>query len=305
MANPLWLNAALICALAALALVAVQWIWQSRSTGRQLKRRISERLQDQRELPAEQGARYRPGRLDVMLLRANLRFSSRQLVIIGVLFGLVLLLTGLSKGPVVALVFAFFAVSAGYVYWRIRFQKQRQKIYGELPEIIDTVLRYIEAGRSLEQALTDALADASPLFGPLTFRVRSAVEAGRDYTRLFEDFAELYRVPAMVLVAIALRTSARFGSSVKPLLRQVASALRSQQELRQEFMAATAETRFTAATFALLPPGLAVYMTAINDEYSAVLLDTATGHTMLVVAGTLQLLGMLMIWRMIQGVGRD
>ncbi|TBW51849.1 type II secretion protein F [Marinobacter halodurans] len=305
MANPLWLNAALIFALAALALVAAQWIWQARSVRRQLGRRISQRLEDTRELPAEQGARYRPGRLDVLLLRANLRFSSRQVVVVGLLAGLALLLTGMARGPVVALVCAFFVASAGYVYWRVRFQKQRQKIYSELPEMIDAVLRYIEAGRSLEQALTDALADASPIFGPLNFRVRSAVEAGRDYTRLFEDFAELYRVAALVLVALALRTSARFGSSVKPLLRQVADALRSQQALRQEFLAATAETRFTAATFALLPPGLAVYMTAINEEYSAVLLDTATGHTMLAVAGALQLCGMLMIWRMIQGVGRD
>ncbi|MDX1636191.1 MAG: type II secretion system protein, partial [Marinobacter sp.] len=83
-----------------------------------------------------------------------------------------------------------------------------------------------------------------------------------------------------------------------------ASSLRSQQELRQEFLAATAETRFTAATFALLPPGLAAYMVLMNDDYADLLLNTSTGHNLLIAAGVLQVLGMVVIWRMIQGVGR-
>ena len=70
-------------------------------------------------------------------------------------------------------------------------------------------------------------------------------------------------------------------------------------------MAATAETRFTAAAFALLPLGLAAYMILMNENYSRVLLDTSTGHVMLAVAGALQGLGVIVLWRMIQGVGRE
>ncbi len=66
-------------------------------------------------------------------------------------------------------------------------------------------------------------------------------------------------------------------------------------------MAATAEIRFTAAAFALLPLGLAAYMILINENYSEVLLNSTTGHWMLGVAGGLQALGMILIWRMIQG----
>ena len=127
----------------------------------------------------------------------------------------------------------------------------------------------------------------------------------RDFTRLFDDFARLYQVASLVLVSIALRTSARFGSSVRPVLQQVANSLRSQQELRREFLASTAETRFTAGAFTLLPLGMAVYMMLINEKYAEVLLNTSTGHNMLIVAGVLQTLGVIVIWRMVQGVGRE
>jgi tight adherence protein B len=46
-------------------------------------------------------------------------------------------------------------------------------------------------------------------------------------------------------------------------------------------------------------------MMLINEKYAEVLLNTDTGHTMLMIAGILQGVGVLVIWRMIQGVGRE
>lgn len=85
---------------------------------------------------------------------------------------------------------------------------------------------------------------------------------------------------------------------------EVAKAIRSRQDLRREFMAATAETRFTAVAFAIIPPGLAAYMVILNDGFSAQLLDTNAGQTLLWMSGILQLIGIVFIWRLIQGVGR-
>ena len=46
-------------------------------------------------------------------------------------------------------------------------------------------------------------------------------------------------------------------------------------------------------------------MMLINEKYAEVLLNTSTGHNMLIVAGVLQTLGVIVIWRMVQGVGRE
>lgn len=299
------LAAAQTVAVLALITVVLQWAWMRRRRRRALNESVRRRLETRAELNTDTAARVTVTPLESILIRADIHLSQTQLIIFGLVIAAFLLVVVVLNGILVAAITAGLIVVALWMYWRFRFQQQRRRIYEELPGLIDTALRYMSAGRSLENALVETFNDAPPVFDPLAFRLRNAVEAGRDYTSLFEDFGALYRVPSLVLVSIALRTSARFGSSIRPVLSQVADSLRSQQELRREFMAATAETRFTAAAFALLPLGLAAYMILVNESYSNVLLNSETGHVMLAIAGGLQGLGIIIIWRMIQGVGHD
>lgn len=304
MSSQIWFVGALLVGLLATVLVMVQLVWGYLRNHRQITQAIRTRLTPASEGSGLGGARVDLGPLEKLLVQADIRWSMRRLVTMSAVLLLALAFIAVSRGLVVLLVVLFFVVVALGVWWRMRFQKQRQTIHEELPGVVDAVLRNIDAGRSLEHSLIAAFDESSPVFRPLVFRMRNAVEAGREYTRLFEDFADLYKVPAMVLVAIALRTTSRFGSSIRPVLEQVSTSLRSQQAMRREFLAASAETRFTAVTFAVLPPALAAFMVLVNDEYSDVLLNTSTGHSLLMTAGTLQVLGMVVIWRMIQGVGR-
>tara|TARA_R100001143_G_C3357039_1_gene133094 strand:+ start:1373 stop:2290 length:918 start_codon:yes stop_codon:yes gene_type:complete len=293
--------------LAVLALITVvlQWLWARRRHKKALHESVRRRLETRADLSADTAARVLVTPLESVLIRADIHLSRNYLIVLGLVILIFLMVAAITNGPLVALITAGLIAVTLWMYWRFRFQQQRRRIYEELPGLIDTTLRYLSAGRSLENALVESFNEAPPVFDPLAFRLRSAVEAGRDYTSLFEDFGALYRIPSLVLVSIALRTSARFGSSIRPVLSQVATSLRSQQELRREFMAATAEIRFTAAAFALLPLGLAAYMILMNESYSEVLLNSSTGHMMLAIAGGLQGLGVIIIWRMIQGVGRE
>lgn len=304
MSSQIWFVGALLVGLLATVLVIVQLVWGYLRNHHQITQAIRTRLTSASESSGLGGARVDLGPLEKLLVQADIRWSMRRLVTIAAVLLLALAFIAMSRGVVVLLVVLFFVVTALGVWWRMRFQKQRQIIHEQLSGVVEAALRNIDAGRSLEHSLISAFDESSPVFTPLVFRLRNAVEAGREYTRLFEDFAELYKVPSMVLVAIALRTTSRFGSSIRPVLEQVSASLRSQQALRQEFMAATAETRFTAISFAIIPPALAVFMVLINQEYSDALLHTSTGHSLLLTAGILQVIGMLVMWRMIQGVGR-
>ena len=286
--------------------VLMQLVWFRYRQRSLLTERVRQRLQQRMEIGGEPGqVRVVAGPLERLLLRADIRLSRVQLSLLGIVIFLIVVLVLASSGFIAAAVVLALLAASLWMYWRFRFQQQRRMIFESLPGIMESTLRYMSAGRSLEASLLESFQDAPPVFAPLTFRLRSAIESGRDYTGLFEDFSRLYQVSSLVLVSIALRTSARFGSSIRPVLEQVATSLRSQQELRREFLASTAETRFTAGAFTLLPLGMAAYMMLINDKYDGVLLNTDPGHTMLMIAGILQGVGVLVIWRMIQGVGRE
>ena len=282
--------------------VLMQLVWFRYRQRSLLTERVRQRLQQRMEIGGEPGqVRVVAGPLERLLLRADIRLSRVQLSLLGIVIFLIVVLVLASSGFIAAAVVLALLAASLWMYWRFRFQQQRRMIFESLPGIMESTLRYMSAGRSLEASLLESFQYAPPVFAPLTFRLRSAIESGRDYTGLFEDFSRLYQVSSLVLVSIALRTSARFGSSIRPVLEQVATSLRSQQELRREFLASTAETRFTAGAFTLLPLG----MVLINEKYAEVLLNTDTGHTMLMIAGILQGVGVLVIWRMIQGVGRE
>ncbi|MCH8498272.1 MAG: type II secretion system F family protein [Marinobacter sp.] len=301
-----WLLLALVVALSALLLIAVEFLggqWLERN---RLLQRIRSRLKpEQAASHHEDGsARVLLGPLEAQLTKANIRLRPMMVVAVSLVVLILLLMIVANRGWLVAGVSALAMLGAALAYWNHRFQQMRRLVFSELPGIMESVLRFMAAGRSLEQSLVEAFGEAPAVFDPLTFRLRSAIEAGRDYTLLFEDFATLYKVPPLVLVSIALGTTNRFGASVRPVLQQVAENLRAQEALRQEFMAATAETRFTAVVFALLPPALAVFLILMNEDFSRVLLETSAGHNLLIIAACLQLAGMGIVWRMIQGVGR-
>ncbi|WP_431475329.1 type II secretion system F family protein [Marinobacter sp. KM021] len=296
----------LLCLLAGVAAVLVIMLQLTLSrllAADDIKKRTARRLAP--EVPVEQKPSVIDlGPLQSVLLRAGFRVSSARILLQAILLLATLVAVFILQGLVEVLVSLFFVITALVTTWRVKFERQRRQIFEELPGILDGMLRSISVGRSVEQSIVNAFSDASPVFDPMVFRLKNAVSQGRDYTLVLDAFASFYQIPAFTQIAIALRTSSRFGSSVKPVLFEVAKAIRSQQELRREFMAATAETRFTAIVFAIMPPGLAVYMVVLNEQFSEKLLHSEVGQTLLMVSGGLQLLGIVMIWNLIRGVGR-
>ena len=306
MSGQAWLLLSLAVALLAILVIGLEFLGGKWFEQNRLMQRIRSRLMHEQAVLARQegSARVLLGPLEAQLTKANIRVRPMMVVAVTAVVVLLLMIIVANRGWLVAGVCSLALLGLAFVYWNYRFQQMRRLVFSELPGIIEAVLRFMAAGRSLEQSLVEAFEEAPPVFDPLTFRLRSAIDAGRDYTRLFEDFAALYRVPPLVMVSIALGTTARFGASVRPVLQQVSENLRAQEALRQEFMAATAETRFTAVVFALLPPALAVFLILMNEDFSRVLLETSAGHNLLIIAACLQLAGMGIVWRMIQGVGR-
>lgn len=293
-------------AILAVILLLAQW-WLVRVRGRQVRRQqVNARLTSK---PvdvsfAERDAKLAGGRFERLQLKAGLNLGQSTITLLLIAIVAIAILALVLAGFWLALLVPIVAIVLAVVYWNIRYQRRRRMVFENLPSAIDDVIRGIDAGRSLELALVDSFNDAPVVFEPLAFRLRSAVEAGRDYTRLMDDFARLYRVPPLVFVAVALRTSSRFGSSIRPILKKVSKTLRSQQEMRREFMAATAETRFTAVAFAVLPVGIGAAMIAMNESFRSILLGTDAGHKMLAVSFALIVTGTLIIFRMVQGVGR-
>ncbi len=178
------LGMAQVLGIIAVLTVLLQLVWFRYRQRSLVSDRVRQRrLQQRTELGQELGqTRVVSGPLERLLLRADIRLSRTQLTLMGIVIFVMLALVLASSGFIAAAVVALFIMASLWLYWRFRFQQQRRAIFESLPGIMDSTLRYMGAGRSLEASLLESFQDAPPVFQPLTFRLRSAVESGRDYT---------------------------------------------------------------------------------------------------------------------------
>ena len=304
-----FLDSAFTLAVLAGVLILVQLVWTLVRDSRARRTHVSARVGAvpmTEDMVGDNAPRklVTDSRLQRIMLRGNITMTESlfRALLFGGLSSLVLIL--LVWGVIAAVLFASIVGVALWIYWFRRFSARRLEINETLPGIADAMVRAMNAGRTLDTAVVRALDEAPPIYAPLAFRVRSAVEAGRDYVDLFEDFADLYQTPALLQISIALATGQRQGASVRPVLEQLAEGLRGQQQLRRDFMAMTGETRVSAVLFAVVPIVLGAYLMLANEEYLQVLLYTPEGNKMLIAAVLFEVVGVVWLYRMVQGVGR-
>lgn len=183
-----------------------------------------------------------------------------------------------------------------------RLQRKNSFIISQLPIFIDYILRSLSAGHSLERAIILACEDTPrPLKDMLDYVVR-AHELGADITESFNETARLHNQKELNLFAFAMHISNSYGSNPEEMLEHVISMIRDQELARKELAAMTGETRLSAWVLGVLPLALVTYLLMLNPGYINILLDTESGRSMLTLALGLQLVGGLLLWRMMRSV---
>jgi tight adherence protein B len=109
------------------------------------------------------------------------------------------------------------------------------------------------------------------------------------------------RVPAMdvrfFVIAVVIQRST--GGDLAEVLDKIGRLIRQRFELFGHVKALTAEGRLSGVVLLALPPGLLAFLCFSNYSYVSVLFETPVGTKMLLITIVLQLLGALMIKKII------
>lgn len=184
-----------------------------------------------------------------------------------VVFGLIVF--GLAqKDPDPALIMIFCGIGGifGYLgpsWWITRRRQQRQQEMADgFPDALDLMLVCVEAGQSLDQAITRVsgeINDAHEVLSEELQVVANEMRAGRDRPTVLRDFADRSGVQDISSFVTVLVQSASFGTSVSQALRVYASEMRDKRLMRAEEKANTLPTKLTLGTmFFTVPPLLLI-----------------------------------------------
>ena len=218
----------------------------------------------------------------------------KMLLIIGTLIPVTLLIFGwFGGGLLLGLLFAF-----AYGVLRQQAARRRAKIVEQLPAFLEAGLRVLQAGSTLEESLANAAADSPEPLRPLFQSVTRQVRLGAPLDQVLSEAAEIHQIRDIKVIALAASINRKYGGSLRNVFRSLIAAIRSRDSAARELRALTAETRFSAVVLAVIPALLVVYIYFQNRLYYAQMWESAGGRAVLILAVTLQVIGVVIIYRM-------
>ncbi len=179
-------------------------------------------------------------------------------------------------------------------------RKRRLKAFArQLPEALELISRALRAGHSLASGIS-LVADEMP--DPICSEFSRCYEAqnlGIPLDEALEEMTE--RVPNLDLrfFATAVILQRQTGGDLAEILDKIGHLIRERFKIWGQIQALTGEGRLSGIVLLALPPVLFITMYRLNPGYVMMLFEDPMGHKMLAVAVIMQVLGALVIRKII------
>ena len=176
--------------------------------------------------------------------------------------------------------------------------RRRRQIVEQLPGFLESVMRVLAAGNTLEEALAAAARESPEPIRPLFVSIGRQVRLGASIEQVLSETADIYRLRDLKVMALAASINRKYGGSLRQVLKSLITSIRSRDTAARELRALTAETRFSALVLAIIPVTLSLYIFSRNTSYYAGMWADSVGRWFLIFSIVLQVAGVAVLWRM-------
>jgi tight adherence protein B len=269
---------------------------------------VQERLQALRDnmLKAEGAARPvvtalpGPQFLRLWLTRADIAPTPRSLGAAALAIVLIAVTANWLAGPLAAALTAVALAFAGiYGLWRLACRRLDAFIEG-LPFFLDALRQLLVVGNSIQQGLLKAAENTSPAMQRYLQPMIRRINNGAPIPESIEWLAQRLELPELYMLAAAVETNFRYGGRMSNVLANLIQILRDRARVERELKAATAEIKFSVIVLGLMPLISAVLIFLIKPSYVTFFIETEQGHRLALIAIGLQLIGMVIMRRIMR-----
>jgi tight adherence protein B len=196
--------------------------------------------------------------------------------------------------------FGFVATVLPFLHIHNKRKKRLKKFLQLLPDALDLMARGLSAGHAFTEALHMV---ATEMPEPISTEFRKTYEEqnlGLSLKLALQNMVE--RVPLLDLrmCVTAVLIQRETGGNLSELLEKVAYTIRERFRIMEDLKTMTLSSRWSAWLLCGLPIFLAIYVTLMNPGYMDVMWRDARGQRLLALAAIMQLLGMLMVQRIMK-----
>jgi tight adherence protein B len=189
--------------------------------------------------------------------------------------------------------------SLPYLYVRRARTKRVRKFEEQFPEAIDLVARALRAGHALPTGLGMV---ADELKAPVGTEFRILYDEqnfGLTLPDAMRNFARRVPVLDAKFFVTAVLTQRETGGNLAEVLDNLGAVIRDRFKVKRQVRVLSAHGRITGWVLAALPPTLAVATFVLNPNHLGLLYKDPLGRQMIVVAIVLQIVGTLIIRKLV------
>jgi tight adherence protein B len=216
-------------------------------------------------------------------------------VAVALSFGLIAFLRfGVSMAvPVLAVI--------GYVlpalYLRNRRGRRLQTFEAGLPRAMELIANSMKAGQSVTQALSAVTDNAGPPLSEEFGLARREIELGASVDSALTNMVKRMGSTDLRLMVMVITIQHAVGGDLPAILTTLADTMRQRAEMREEVLAATAQSRASSLIITLLPVTAAVFLYFLVPDYFRPMFSNPLGWVMLGVAAAFLVIGNVIIRR--------
>jgi tight adherence protein B len=210
-----------------------------------------------------------------------------------------LLLFVLSGRLVVAAGAALLVGAVPYAWVKRAATKRMWKFEEQFPEAIELVARALRAGHAFPTGLSMVADEVGEPVGPEFKLLYDRQNFGMPLADALRAFANRVPILDARFFVTAVLTQREAGGNLSGVLDNLAAVIRERFKVKRQVRVISAHGRMTAAVLSGLPPVVAVGQMLIAPDRFKLLFTDPRGQAMLIGAVGLQVLGMLIIRKIV------
>src|SRR5487761_716668 len=221
-------------------------------------------------------------------------FRLLQLVVALAFVGLAFLRFGVSvAAPVLGVI--------GYVlpalYLRNRRGRRLQTFEAGLPRAMELIANSIKAGQSVAQSLSSVTDNAGPPLNEEFGLARREIELGASVDSALTNMVKRMGSTDLRLVVMVITIQHSVGGDLPAILTTLADTMRQRAEMREEILAATAQSRASSLIITLLPLAAATGLYFLVPDYFRPMFTSPLGWVLIGIAAGMLVIGNVIIRR--------
>ena len=240
-------------------------------------------------------------RIELMMQQADWPIRGTEfeaiLLLWGGLVGLVTFIVTL-KGAMF-FVGALVGILMGLALLGLRIRRRRKKFTNQLGDMLTMVANALRAGFSFMQAFELISREMDAPMGREVQLVVNEVNLGNTLESALDNMQRRVASPDFELVVTAVLIQRQVGGDLASILDTISETIAERVRMRREVMTLTAQGRASGWVLVIIPFALSGAIYVISPGYLDPLLTTEIGHMFIVGAVLLELIGIVVIRRIV------